>query len=279
MRHPGQDGWSFPTAASLRPFRLSQPRSLQEARLLAGTAGGTPPTWLAGGTDLVAAINEGLQPRHLVALHRIGELRQVSRDGDSLGIGAMVTHQMGAGHPLIRRHLPGFAAAWERIANVRIRLRGTIGGNLMARRTRYELPILLAALDAEAEFLSGSRLPVHRLAAAEARGDLLTAIHIPLRGETLFHYERSLRPLMTQALSLRRDGASTATGWLALGTEFIQPALLAVRVSPGQSAEAAADAAFAALPAEIGDAAASNSYIRRAGRNLLVRQLNELSAG
>jgi CO/xanthine dehydrogenase FAD-binding subunit len=88
----------------------------------------------------------------------------------------------GAAHPLVREYASGFAAAWGKIANVRVRFSATIGGNLMARHTRYECSILLSALEANArlrgpagtfempvEKLWNATLPAERYAADRCR--------------------------------------------------------------------------------------------------------------
>lgn len=124
-----------------------------KAALAAMCAHEVPPVPVAGGTDLCAAFNEGLLPSALVALDRIGDLRTITVNAGTLRIGALVTHGVGAVHPLVTGLLPGFAAAWTRIATMRIRFWGTIGGNLMARRTRYEMSLLLQALGATLHFM------------------------------------------------------------------------------------------------------------------------------
>ena len=95
------------------------------------------------------------------------------------------------------------AIAWALMGNVRIRGMGTLGGNLMARRPRYEGPILAAALNAELNFLnpSGTSLAMMEDVWDEniTPGSLLISINIPLHGYPRFAYDRSLRPTMTVA--------------------------------------------------------------------------------
>ena len=142
------------SARSLAPFKLYQPGSVAEA--LAALATAEKPVLLAGGTDLVACFNEGLNPRAIVDLARVEELRGIDANSHTLDIGAGVTHGAGCVHAAVRSRVPGFAKAWERIANPRIRFTATLGGNLMARRARYEGPVLLAALKASLEFVSAA---------------------------------------------------------------------------------------------------------------------------
>ena len=142
---------------------------------------------VAGGTDLVAQFNEGVTPVDLIAIRGIGALQNIAVAGDQLRIGSCVTHDAGSRSEIVRRAVPGFAAAWGRIANVRVRMTATIGGNVMARRTRYEMPVLLDALGASLIF----------------SGKLLVEIAIPLEGLVALDYDRSLRPVMTQVACVR----------------------------------------------------------------------------
>jgi CO/xanthine dehydrogenase FAD-binding subunit len=74
---------------------------------------------------------------------------------------------------------------------------------LMARRTRYECLILLSALEANARLRGPAgtfELPVEKLwSATLPKGTLLTAVGLPARNRLRVDYERSLRPIMTQA--------------------------------------------------------------------------------
>lgn len=148
-------GWIPSSARSLAPFRLTRPANVREA--VAMLDGADETVLLAGGTDLVAKFNEGLAPKAVVDMSGLAELRDVRREGSVLHIGSLVTHHAGSGHPAVHASTPGFAAAWTRIANPRIRFRATLGGNLMARRTRYEGAILLTAMNARAVFATRAR--------------------------------------------------------------------------------------------------------------------------
>jgi carbon-monoxide dehydrogenase medium subunit len=257
------------------PAPLHRPTTIAAAlALLADT--GTPPVLVAGGTDLCAQFNEGLQPGAMIALDRIAALREISATAEELRIGSLVTHDAGSGHTLIRERLPGFAEAWGKIANVRVRFWATLGGNVMARRTRYEMSLLLMALDARLSFLlpDGATL---LLTPADVWADrvppraLLCHAAIPLRGRVRFHYDRSLRPITT--LAVRVDDAGGAA---VIATEMLRPCGLPLS-SALPPAEAAA-AAFADLPADFADAASDTWYLRRAGEAMLRRVLEKVRA-
>ena len=274
------------SARSLAPFRLYQPDSVGE--VLAALAAADHPVLLAGGTDLVACFNEGLNPGAIVDLARVEELRGIGADSHMLDIGAGVTHGIGCMHAAVRSRAPGFAKAWVRIANPRIRFTATLGGNLMARRARYEGPVLLAALKASLEFASAAgirNLTVPDLWAGRAPAQsLLTRIRIDTADLLWYGYERSMRPLITLAVSLYRsdDGMRLRC---AVATEYLQPAVLELALSATDltqvvaTARTIADDAFMQLPASFADPVVTHSYAVAAGTTLLARQLAGASHG
>ena len=221
---------------------------------------------LAGGTDLPARFNEGFAPSDLIDITQIDALRQIKTAGDAIEIGALVTHAAGSTHPLIISRLPSFASAWRRIANVRIRLSATIGGNLMARRTRYEGAILLSALGARLRF--ERKTGTHEIAVEDIwladvdDGSLLTTIVIPLRKGLRVDYARDLRPVITQAVAIENH----APGRVVTATEFIVPRIRALKDSKPAGA------------LEANDPVTSTDYIRKVSETLLARQLERMRA-
>jgi carbon-monoxide dehydrogenase medium subunit len=265
------------------PMRLWRPASVQAA--LDCLAQADDPALLAGGTDLVAKYNEGLTPRALIDLSRIDALRQVRVQDGVLHIGALVTHHAGSADAQVRTLVPGFARAWSRIANPRIRFRATLGGNLMARHTRYEGALLLQALQAQLHFASATgseRVSVDAIwQGGLPERAVLTAIEVDTNQLLAFDYERSLRPLMTQALAVWRqaDGLRLT---LALATENLAPVNLSLDLpglNPQQLAPRAAAIArdlLAPLPSSFADSQVTADYARRVGAALLARQLESL---
>ncbi len=269
---------SFRTVGDLVVYR---PRSLAEAVRIASESE-LPPALLAGGTDMVAQFNQGRSPTEVVALAGLAELREISLRDDELHIGAMVTHADGSLDATVRRAAPGFAAAWGKIANVRVRFAATLGGNLMARRTRYEMPILLSALNGRVHFeaagSAGTTGADEFAQYAPGARTILTRAVIPLRGLVAFDYDRTLRPIMTLALCVRRVGEELRARTV-IGTEAMQPHVLDFGFGHGELRRIAAEArdtarqAFAALPADVCDPYTGNAYLRGAGTALLARAL------
>jgi carbon-monoxide dehydrogenase medium subunit len=143
---------------------------------------------IAGGQSLGPMLNLRLvRPRLVVDVSRIEELRLVQDRGDSLWIGAGITHaeiedaRLGLpSHGMLR-----FVAAG--IAYRSVRNRGTIGGSLAHADPAADWPLALAALDAKAHLRSarGQRLvPVDAFvlgafATQLAEDELILGIQVP----------------------------------------------------------------------------------------------------
>jgi carbon-monoxide dehydrogenase medium subunit len=264
---------------TLAPLRLYRPVTCEQvAHIIANEE--EPPTLLAGGTDLCLQFNDGLAPRSLVALERVASLQRIERVDDEIRIGGGVTHDAGHADPLLNRQLGGFARAWGTIANARVRFRATIGGNIMARRPRYEMPIILDTLGADFSFRTGNRAV--RIKPGEVwRGNapapsLLEYVAIPADRDVIdFRYDRTLRPTVTLALCVRRtNGAIEPRAMIA--TELLPPVALRLPTASSYQdlhSEEFASAAASTLPEDYADHNTTNWYLRRATAALLHRQL------
>ncbi|MER5733641.1 FAD binding domain-containing protein [Streptomyces sp. NPDC002138] len=164
---------------------VTLPASLDEAvAALAAMPAAVP---VAGGTDLMAAVNAGLlRPAALVGLGRINEIRGWQyQDGHAL-LGAGLTHAR-MGRPDFAALIPALAAAARAAGPPQIRNAGTLGGNIAtAAPTGDALPVL-AALEAILVIVGpgGSRreIPVsHLLAGREMLrpGELIGFVRVPL---------------------------------------------------------------------------------------------------
>ncbi|WP_328324296.1 MULTISPECIES: FAD binding domain-containing protein [unclassified Streptomyces] len=274
----GGAGLLAPTQAALPPFRLCRPKTLDEARRL--LLDNPDATLAAGCTDLVAAVREGCSPSTLISLRGIDELRTAEQRAGELHLGGLLTHHDGSRHPAVNRVLPMLGAAWSSIATVRIRFRATVGGNIMARRHRYEMAVILGALETQLLFSGPAgewRCRVDEFVDGPTAGPALLH-HLVVDTESLhtFHYDRSLRPLTTVALAVRRTGGGLRLTAVA-GSEYRRPALLRAeiagdRMTAADRADLAHDMA-AQLPERAGDYAGSIEYRRRVVEVLLRRQL------
>jgi carbon-monoxide dehydrogenase medium subunit len=124
----------------------------------------------------------------LIDLKAIDELRGISVDDDgSVRIGGAVTHREIERSPLIAAHVPALAALTRRIANVRVRNTGTIGGNLAFAEPHSDPATFLLACEAEVELagptgrrqLAIDELVVGPLMTLREPEEVIVAIHIP----------------------------------------------------------------------------------------------------
>jgi xanthine dehydrogenase YagS FAD-binding subunit len=116
----------------VRAFAYDRATQLQDAlTLVAGDAGAS---YLAGGTNLVDLMKDGVAaPSRLVDVRHLplGDIRETSDGG--LVIGAMVSNSDLAGHPDVRRRYPALTQAVLAGASGQLRNMATVGGNLLQR--------------------------------------------------------------------------------------------------------------------------------------------------
>src|SRR2546421_2507179 len=132
----------------LREVGYARPRSLEEAiELLRANDGARA---LAGGQTLVNVMKARAgSPDALIDLSAIEELRGIDLAADgTLEIGAMTTYtDIVTSSDAPARPILGEVCS--QIADVQVRNRGTIGGNLCTSDPTNHLPPLMAALGAE----------------------------------------------------------------------------------------------------------------------------------
>jgi carbon-monoxide dehydrogenase medium subunit len=266
-------------------FRLHRPRSGAEAVALKAAAG-PGAVFMAGGIDVVNRMKFGVPVTEVIHLGRIDSLDRIEEQDGGLQLGALVTHDQLANSPQVRMRLPSLAQTWPDVANIRIRCKGTIGGNIMAGDPTYDFALAAMAADAELHFICTDGIKrVSR--AAGGFGEyfgLLTAIVFPSGAALRLIFDRSLRPIVTLALALDfADGCITG-GRVAIGCAYpllasaklpfdepLPPAELARRASP------LAQAVAAGLPEPLGDHHGSSGYRRRMIEVLLRRYLGAVT--
>ncbi len=170
----------------LREVGYARPGSVEEAlELLAADDGARA---LAGGQTLINVMKARAgSPDALIDLNGIAELKGIELGADgSLEIGAMTTYsELTASSEARARPILGRVCA--QIADVQVRNRGTIGGNVCTNDPTNHLPPLLAALGAEFVIAGGDGtrtvpaseffLGVYMTAAGP--GELLTRVRVP----------------------------------------------------------------------------------------------------
>jgi len=116
---------------SMPPFDVMRPRTLDAALEALGRYGADI-QMVAGGTDLIPSIKQGLfAPHFLLDLKAIQELDFVRFDAEGgLEIGALSRITTLVESPLIAKYFPVLHAAAKTIASPLLRNMGTLGGNL-----------------------------------------------------------------------------------------------------------------------------------------------------
>jgi len=170
----------------LREVGYARPDSVEEAvALLAADPGARA---LAGGQTLINAMKARAgSPDALIDLGAIDELKGIELGTDGmLEIGAMTTYsELMASSEARARPILGEVCA--QIADVQVRNRGTIGGNVCTNDPTNHLPPLLAAI--AAEFVIRGREDSRTVSAADfflgvyltavGPGELLTTVRVP----------------------------------------------------------------------------------------------------
>ncbi len=104
---------------------------------------------LAGGQTVMATLNMRLSnPALLVDISPIAGLKRIAVQGNTLHIGAMVTHSEIESSSVIREHAPLLSMAVSHIAHKAIRNMGTWGGSLAYADPAAEWPACAIALNA-----------------------------------------------------------------------------------------------------------------------------------
>ena len=139
----------------LKPFHLVQPSSVAEACSELGRLGDGAKVY-AGGAELILLMRQGvLEADYLVDVKHLPGLGTLSLDGETVHIGAAVTHRTLESSPLIREQIPVLADAELDIGNIRVRTQGTLGGNLCFADPHSDPPTALLMHDALATVASG----------------------------------------------------------------------------------------------------------------------------
>lgn len=274
--------------------------SIDEAlRLLAEH--GTSARLVAGGTDIILELERGQRPgvHTLIDISRIPGQDQITRHGDTIRLGALVTHNHLVGSDLIvQLALPLAQAAWE-VGAPQIRNRGTVAGNVITASPANDTIVPLWALQASVTLssLQGERtVPLPQFYIGPRRtamrpDEMLTAITFPaMRGdERGIFIKLGLRraqaiSVVNTAVILRFDGDQVTQASITLGsvaptiinTPTAEAYLIGKTLMPETIAEAARLAE--ATPSPISDIRSTAEYRSEMVRVLVNRALRTLAS-
>ena len=222
----------------MHPFTYARPATLAEAVTLLELHG-PDARLLAGGTDLIIRLRDGtLQPRVVVDLKRIPELRPAVREVDgriSISAGTVMSDLVE--NPQLRRHFPALVEAAAVVGAVQIRNRATLAGNLCNASPAADTapPLLVYGAEIVATGPAGTRrVPldeffVHSGLTTLQRGELVTAVELPLPARPMgaAHLRRTRRhghDLASVTLCCGVDEAGTTR--LAYGSVGPRPLLV-----------------------------------------------------
>ncbi|HVC87561.1 MAG TPA: xanthine dehydrogenase family protein subunit M [Gaiellaceae bacterium] len=260
----------------LREVGYARPGSLGEAiELLAADDGARA---LAGGQTLINVMKARAgSPDALVDLAGIEELRGIELGADgTLEIGAMTTYtELVASGEARARPIIGEVCA--QIADVQVRNRGTIGGNLCTSDPTNHLPPLMAALGARmtiqgaggertvpaSEFFLGVYMT------AVAPGELLTKITVPAgRGDGFAAVTLGVEGTCIASAAASVDGGVT----IALGCVDAIPVVLQPASTDDDAVREAVREANLDPPSDVH---ASSEYRTHLAEVLAVRAVNQ----
>jgi len=172
----------------MRDFDYLEPATVAEACALLKQHGGEAKVF-AGGAHLTILMKQGLlQPKSLVNIKKIPELKGIRYDvNEGVIIGALVTHREVETSALVREKFPVLSEAEREVANIRVRNMGTVGGNLASGEPLTDLSQIFIALDGKAKIAgpSGQRailieeLFVDFYQTSLAEDEILTHVIIP----------------------------------------------------------------------------------------------------
>jgi carbon-monoxide dehydrogenase medium subunit len=174
----------------LREVSYARPGTVDEAIALLAEHDGARA--LAGGQTLLNVMKQrAASPDVLVDHGRLGERRTISVSGASLEIGAMTTLTSLIRSSEVEVTRPILAEVAATVADVQVRNRGTLGGNICVNDPTNHFPPLLVALDAS---MTVANVDGERVVPAEEffvgvfettvrEGELLTKITVPAGGK------------------------------------------------------------------------------------------------
>jgi len=174
-------------------FDYLRPNSLNEAiRMLADHADDCKV--LAGGHSLIPAMKLRLaQPKTIIDIGRIADLRYIREHDGKIAVGAMTTHYEIESSALVQEKCPLLAEVAAQIGDVQVRNKGTLGGSLVHADPAADWPAPILALEAELDIAGPSDLrtvPVKKffmelMQTAVLPNEILCEIRVPVTARSV----------------------------------------------------------------------------------------------
>ena len=143
---------------------------------------------LAGGQSLIPLLRFRLsQPKRLVDIQGISQLKGIKTTPRGLRIGAITTYREILDSALVRKHTPLLAVVTENVGDRQVRNLGTIGGSVAHADPASDIPAVLVALGASitvrsrrgARTIPAAKFFLGSFTTALRKGELVVDIVIP----------------------------------------------------------------------------------------------------
>jgi carbon-monoxide dehydrogenase medium subunit len=219
----------------LRRFTIHQPKTPAEASQMLAEFGDKGRLY-AGGTELLLAMKHDLlRYEHLIDVKTIAGLNRIELKDGAVMIGGTATHRAIERSSVVKQNLPILAEMETRVANVRVRASGTLGGNLCFAEPHSDPATLLLALGAKVsvqgkagarsmaidKFISGS------YETSLAPDEIMTGVEIPVPAKSqraaYLKFQLKERPTLGLALVMNLDGDTIKTAAAVVGSVSAVP--------------------------------------------------------
>ena len=171
----------------MKDFCYHSPETIDEALSIL-TEHGEDARPISGGTAMVNLLKQSLVfANHMVSLRKLPGMSDISFADGQLRVGALVSHQEMVTSDLVKEHVPLLSEVYSRIATVKIRNMGTVGGGLAHADPSQDPPPALIILGAQVRLVSGRGERVLEVSdlfndyyeTAIEPGEILTEIIVP----------------------------------------------------------------------------------------------------
>jgi len=244
----------------LRKFSIHQPKSVGEASQMLAQYGEKGRLY-AGGTELLLAMKHDLlRYEHLVDVKTIPDLNKIELKNGALMIGGSATHRAIERSALVKQSLPVLAEMETKVANIRVRACGTLGGNLCFAEPHSDPATLLTALGAKAHvqgkagarIVALDKLITGAYETSLASDELLVGVEIPVLAKNqraaYLKFQHKERPTLGLALLLELDGDNIKKACAVVGSVSAMP-------TQSNNANGLLTGARAQVEKQLGDAA------------------------
>jgi carbon-monoxide dehydrogenase medium subunit len=219
----------------LRRFTIHQPKTVADAARMLAEFGDKGRAY-AGGTELLLAMKHDLlRYEHLVDVKTISGLEKIEAKNGALLIGGAATHRAIENSAAVKESLPVLAEMESKVANVRVRASGTLGGNLCFAEPHSDPATLLLALGAKvqvqgkaaARALTIDKLITGAYETSLGPDEIMLGVEVPVPTKSqraaYLKYQLKERPTLGLALVLDVDGENINKASAVVGSVSAVP--------------------------------------------------------